>query len=152
MKTPADADLVVSLATSREDREACLALRYEVFVEEQRVPRDEELDDLEEACAHFVARRAGRADAAGTARLYMTAEGQAKAQRVAVRASERGRGVGAALMRALEREAAARGSEVVVLAAQVSAIPFYERLGYEAYGGLFWDAGIEHRWMKRRIA
>ena len=52
------------------------------------------------------------------------------------------------MMRALEEAAREAGFREVVLAAQVSAIPFYERLGYEAYGEPFLDARIEHRFMR----
>jgi predicted GNAT family N-acyltransferase len=128
---------------------ACLALRRRVFIEEQGVPEADELDALDPVCAHFLAWEANGGPAVGTARLWITPEGTAKAQRVAVLPFARGEGIGAALMAAVEEEARRRGHKELVLGAQLSAVPFYERLGYEGYGEVFDDAGIPH-WMMRR--
>ena len=81
-----------------------------------------------------------------TARLRFV-EGTAKAERVAVLDEHRRKGVGAALMNALEEEASRRGSATVVLHAQEASIPFYESLGYRADGERFFEAGIPHRRM-----
>ena len=70
-------------------------------------------------------------------------------QRVAVLESARGQGAGRSLMTAIEREARRSGQPAVVLGAQVAAIPFYERIGYAAYGEAYDDAGIPHRMMRR---
>jgi ElaA protein len=124
-----------------------------VFIDEQGVPEDLELDGLDAACAHFLA-TASDVDGAivdvGTARLKPNG-GQAKAQRVAVARAWRKRGVGQALMAALEEDARARGLSAVVLSSQVSAIPFYERLGYTASGPVYEDAGIPHRDMRKPL-
>jgi predicted GNAT family N-acyltransferase len=56
-----------------------------------------------------------------------------------------------ALVRAIEERAAVRGLAVVALSAQTHALEFYERLGYTAYGPVFDDAGLPHRWMSRRL-
>jgi predicted GNAT family N-acyltransferase len=126
----------------------CLAIRREVFVDEQRVPLHEEVDAHDAAAIHFVALVDGAA--VGTARLRMLPDGTPKAERVAVRAPWRRRGVGEALMRALE--SAARGASEIVLNAQVPVIAFYERLGYRAEGPVFDEAGIPHRAMRKRLS
>ena len=71
--------------------------------------------------------------------------------RVAVLRPFRGRGVGEALMKAVLERAKARGMKDVHLAAQVQAMPFYERLGFEPYGDAFDEAGIAHRMMRREV-
>ena len=131
------------------DLPRCHAVRREVFVEEQGVTEREEIDGRDGEATHFLALRDGAA--VGTARLRVTEEGVAKAERVAVCAAERRRGTGAALMRALHDEARAAGHVEVVLGAQVSAVPFYRRLGYEVFGEPFEDARIPHRWMRFRL-
>jgi predicted GNAT family N-acyltransferase len=130
-------------------RAACLEIRRRVFVVEQRVPREEDEDGLDDEALHFLASTDGRA--VGAARLWL-GDGVAKAQRVAVLPDVRRGGVGRALMRALEAEARQRGFAEVVLDAQVPAIPFYERLGYVAEGDVFVEAGIPHRRMRRSLA
>ena len=139
----------VSIIDNPADLAAAFEVRRSVFVVEQEISEREEYDGLDDACIQFLARVDGRPT--GTARLRITPEGQAKAQRVAVLASHRGLGVGAAIMRALDAEAARRGFVQVSLAAQLSAIPFYESVGYEAYGEIFWESNIEHRWMVHRL-
>lgn len=144
----------VRIVTTEAELSACLRIRKVVFVEEQQVPLDEELDDLDEVTTHFLATaEPGQPpeQALGTARLWITPDGDAKAQRVAVLQTGRIRGVGRALMVALEAEAQRLGHPRVILGAQLSAVPFYERLGYEAYGPEFDDAGIPHRMMARAL-
>ncbi len=143
------------------EQDACFAIRKTVFIEEQSVPFEEELDGLDEESTHFLAEwrtdTSGYVDdgwtPVGTARLR-TVPGSddqpvAKAERVAVLAEWRGRGVGAALMTELEAEARRWGHPRIKLASQESAIPFYDKLGYRAYGERFMDAGIPHFWMDK---
>jgi ElaA protein len=131
-----------------DDLPACRAIRLHVFVEEQGVPVELELDEHEDAAIHLVARVGEQA--VGTARLRILG-GDAKAERVAVLPPFRELGVGRALMCAIEDEAAALGLARVVLNAQVPVIPFYERLGYRAEGPPFDEAGIPHRRMTLRL-
>jgi ElaA protein len=139
----------VRLATSPADRAACLALRRAVFIEEQGVPEALELDGEDDLCVHVLALDDdGRA--IGTARLQRTDAG-AKVQRVAVAADRRRQGVGRRIMAVVEDEARRGGVGRVVLSSQVSAIPFYERLGYVASGPVYDDAGIPHRDMHRDL-
>lgn len=133
----------VTIATTAEDLEACLALRRAVFVDEQHVPLELELEGDEDRYTHFLLRDAD-GSALATARLKLL-DDDGKAQRVAVSRAGRGRGAGAAVMHALEDEARRQARRRVVLSAQVSAIPFYERLGYVAEGPVYDDAGIPHK-------
>lgn len=130
------------------DLAACRDIRRRVFIEEQNVTEEEEWDGLDEECVHFLA---VDSEPLGTARLRVTEDGQAKAERVAVLTSARRRGVGAAVMQALEAEASRRGHPSIALGAQLQAMPFYRDLGYEAYGPEFDDAGIPHRMMKKAL-
>jgi predicted GNAT family N-acyltransferase len=125
------------------DRDACIAVRREVFVVEQRVPEDQELDRHDAESLHVLARDAAGAPV-GTGRLLPDGH----LGRMAVLAAWRGRGVGDAIVRALLLEAYARGDRESVLSAQVHAIPFYERFGYRAEGEVYDDCGIPHRDMR----
>lgn len=121
-------------------------LRRRVFIDEQQVPEAEEWDGQDPGCLHFLACENGQP--VGTARLLPDGH----IGRVAVLGQARGRGIGLRLMR--ETIAAARllGHEEVVLAAQIQAMPFYERLGFQAYGEEFLDAGIPHRNMRLMLS
>lgn len=144
----------VSRATTADEIAACLRIRRIVFIEEQGVPEQDELDDLDPICRHFLAlpsKESPLRDAIGTARITFLDGDTAKAQRVAVLQAQRRSGVGAALMFAIEGEAARAGRSWLLLSSQLTALRFYERLGYEAYGETFLDAGIEHRMMRRQV-
>lgn len=128
--------------TVTDDFPACAAIRRRVFIEEQNVPEELELDDLDATAVHLLASRDGRP--IGTARLLIDGE-TAKIGRVALLPEERGTGAGAALMRAALDELRARGVRTAKLGAQTYAIGFYEKLGFAAYGPEYDDAGIPHR-------
>lgn len=125
------------------------AVRMEVFVVEQEVPVELERDELDAVATHWMARLDG--EPVGTVRLVEEPDGVAHLGRLAVRKLARGTGLGGRLVRVVEEEARARGLTRCVLGAQVRAMPFYERLGYEGYGEIFDDAGIPHRWMARSL-
>lgn len=142
---------MVVVRRARPDELArCLAVRREVFVDEQHVRHDEEMDGRDPVCVHFVA--LADDDVVGTARLRVTDDGHAKAERVAVRRAFRRTGAGRALMRALEAHARNDGHTEIVLNAQTIVIEFYTQLGYRAEGDEFRQAGIPHRTMRKRLA
>ncbi|AQS56384.1 GNAT family N-acetyltransferase [Novibacillus thermophilus] len=130
-----------------EDKSDAFCVRRRVFVEEQRVPMELEIDEYEDEATHFVAYIDG--EPVGTARLRWKDHLTVKAERVAVLKPYRGNGVGKLLMQALEEEARRKNATSIQLHAQIQAQQFYERLGYKAYGDLFFDADIEHIAMKK---
>jgi predicted GNAT family N-acyltransferase len=140
--------LTVRLAESKADVESCLRLRWTVFVEEQGVPSPLEVDEHDSTDAvHAVATWKGVPCGAGR---FVLRDGVAKIGRLAVADDVRGRGAGTALLRFLEDEARKRGATELMLWAQVTARPFYERFGYAARGPEFDDAGIPHVEMRKR--
>jgi predicted GNAT family N-acyltransferase len=142
------ATLQIRRAFSSDDRESCMRIRMEVFVDEQKVSRDEEIDGLDDISFHYVA--VDGLAAVATARLIPRG-GTAKIGRVAVSRSVRGRGIGLALMRYVLRDAAGVGFTEAVLDSQTYAMPFYTRLGFVAEGDEFLDAGIRHFRMRRAL-
>ncbi|WP_329262777.1 GNAT family N-acetyltransferase [Streptomyces pseudovenezuelae] len=156
MSTPA---YEVRVAEDPADREACFTVRKEVFVGEQGVPEDIEYDAYDAVAVHVLAVREDGVPL-GTGRLLFgdAAAGKTGGDqsvgslgRLAVTQDARGLGVGAALVRAVEDAARARGLAAVDLHAQTHALGFYERLGYVAYGPGFLDAGMPHRAMRRAL-
>lgn len=141
-------EVVIEPAASPELIARCLALRVEVFIAEQGVSAADEQDGEDTACRHWIAHRG--IDTLGTLRVKnLGPEGGpgAKIQRVAVARKARGTGLGARLMRHVTAALAPEGVPIW-LESQVSAIPFYERLGFVAEGPDFMDAGIPHRRMR----
>lgn len=139
----------IHVAQTDTGRQACFAIRQAVFVEEQNVPLELEMDEYDASATHFLL-RAGDGIPLATARL-LDKNGAAKIGRVAVLRFARGQGLGLALMRAVLDEARRRGFREAVLDSQTYAIPFYERLGFRAEGDQFDDADIPHFLMRRRL-
>jgi len=158
------------VVTDRAELEAVYVVRMTVFVEEQKVPAEEELDAYDLTATHFAAwtvpigataipgaenaelyTSTKAQDVVGAARLVDKGDGVGKIGRVAVLAAHRGRGVGALLMEAAEAEALHKGFKRLMLEAQCYAIPFYEKLGYIAEGDVFLDCNIEHRLMTKKL-
>lgn len=142
LRTPAWSDV--------EARRAMMALRFEVFVDEQQVLPELEGDGLDAEARHVLLLVDGAPT--GTARWRRLASGEAKVERVAVRAACRGQGLGGRIMDAVEQDVRAAGVRTIVLAAQAAAIPFYQARGYRGVGPRFLEAGIEHLRMERDAA
>jgi predicted GNAT family N-acyltransferase len=149
----------VRVADGPGDREACFAVRKEVFVVEQGVPEDLEYDAYDAVAVHVLAvRDDGVPLGAGRLLHGEAAAGKTGGEpgvgvlgRLAVVREARGLGVGVALVRGVEAAARAVGLTAVDLGAQTHALGFYERLGYVAYGDEFLDAGMAHRAMRRAL-
>ncbi len=140
--------VTTKIVDSPEEFTLCFAIRTSVFVEEQQVPLELEMDEYDAVATHFLLRDGETP--LGTARL-LDKHGLAKIGRVAVVKEARGRGLGLVLMLAVIDEAKRRGFTESVLDAQTYAVPFYARLGYAAEGEEFDDAGIPHFLMRRTL-
>lgn len=143
-------EAIVRRGASAEDVAGLRALRLEVFVGEQGVPADEELDEHDDAAVHAVAVRDGVV--VGTGRLVIVSDVEARVGRMAVMATARKQGIGSAVLGFLETEAKDRGISRIVLHAQSHARGFYDEHGYVGEGEPFFEAGIEHIAMTKRLA
>lgn len=114
------------------------AIRFEVFVDEQNVPPELEIDGLDPECLHALAFAEGTP--IGTGRLLKDGH----IGRVAVLASYRNQGIGTLIMKSLVDAARNRSFQSVILSSQAQAIPFYEQLGFLTQGPIYQEAGIDH--------
>jgi predicted GNAT family N-acyltransferase len=122
-------------------------LRRRVFIDEQGVPFELEQDGLDAECVHVLA-EAESGESIGTGRLLP----DGRIGRMAVLASHRSRGVGAAMLEALTTAASAAGLREVDLHAQLSARAFYERAGFRAEGAVYFEAGLPHVDMRKTLS
>ena len=128
------------------------ALRTRVFVDEQGVPAELELDERDATAVHALSRDdAGRVVATGRLLPDAAGPGRAIVGRMAADAAVRGRGHGSAVLAVLEAEAAARAQRAVELHAQLTARGFYDRAGYTAVGEPYEAAGIAHVTMTKDL-
>lgn len=127
-----------------------LNIRYQVFVLEQGVSVEEEIDELEDQTHHAVVFIDDQPVA--TARLYNLGNKHYKVQRVAVQKNFRRKGLGAYLMKQVEQKVIELAGDTLTLGAQNTAIPFYETIGYSIKGHEFLDAGIPHHSMIKELS
>ena len=134
----------VKQISTEEAKGRAFAIRLRVFVREQSVPAEIELDEDDRHAIHLIALASGRA--VGTARIVMRRQ-SAKIGRMAVLKSFRRRGAGAQLLARAVLTARRRGAQKIYLHAQVPVIGFYEKMGFVCAGPVFSEAGIPHRKM-----
>jgi predicted GNAT family N-acyltransferase len=138
-------ELLVKATRFEAHRAIIYAIRRTVFVVEQSVPLEIEIDEHDPVARHVVAFIGD--EPVGTGRI--TADARAgRIGRMAVLAAHRGRGVGRELLQTLIGIGRDQGLERFVLSAQCQAVPFYERMGFVADGPIYIEAGIDHRWME----
>ena len=146
-------NLRLSIVTTPAQMNDALSVRRAVFIDEQGVSEEEEIDEYDgdpaetTGVVHVVAYCRDVAAATGRLMVHAPLGQHVHIGRVAVLREYRGQGLGRVVMLALHNEANTRGYAGVALGAQLHAIPFYERLGYIVRGEVYLDAGIEHRWM-----
>lgn len=121
------------------------AIRLAVFVEEQGVPREIEMDEIDAQCVHALAFEDGTA--VGTGRLLPDGH----IGRMAILKPWRGRGIGSAILHSLIEAARRRGDRAVMLSAQVHAVDFYCAHGFAPEGEVYEEAGIAHQAMIRAL-
>lgn len=137
------------LVTSDRELRSAFEVRRQVFIEEQGVSEDVEYDGYDTEALHMVAKDGERI--IGTARVRFLAAGQAKIERMAILKPFRRKGIGRKIMAFLNEELRNRQIEQVILHAQYQVVAFYKSCGFEESGLPFWEAGIKHIRMHRRL-
>lgn len=136
--------LVKNITASGPEWEHARNIRITVFVHEQLVPEEEELDEFEVSSRHFLAYVDGKP--AGTCRWRYTDKG-VKMERFAVSKEYRGKGVGGALLRAAMNDVSAMPEskgKLRYLHSQITAMFLYESVGFKAVGEPFDECNIMH--------
>ncbi|MGG5358135.1 MULTISPECIES: GNAT family N-acetyltransferase [unclassified Enterococcus] len=125
-------------------------IRHQVFMVEQGVPPEREIDKDEANSVHFVLYSDNKEPMA-TVRLLPLENGKMKLQRMAVLKEYRRQNLGKQIVEEAENFARKHGYNTILLGAQLPAVPFYEKMGYQSYGDVFIDAGMEHLNMEKRL-
>ncbi len=146
---------IVRRATTDDDVRAAFAVRQRVFVGEQGVPPELELDQFDASATHMVAEAEGVVVAAGRLVILPNARdewGEARLGRISVLPEWRRRGIAGLIIGALESEAADLGFTEVSLHSQTYIQALYDKHGYVVCGAAFVDAGIDHVPMTKVLA
>ena len=142
-------NLKYKLVTNDIEMRGALKVRKRVFVEEQGISETIELDGNEPQALYIVVKDKQRV--IGTARIRFTANRQVKLERMAILKPLRGAGIGKGIISFLNEELQKMEVERIVLHAQYPVIDFYRSCGFEETGLPFWEAGIKHIKMERKL-
>jgi predicted GNAT family N-acyltransferase len=140
---------VIRFASHDDDREAAFEVRRQVFSVEQNVPRPLDRDVHDGNADHVVALEAGRC--IGTGRLVRVSNRAGQIGRIAVPAPHRRRGVGAAVLAALERMSHLRGLKELTVHSQLQGEDFLRNRGYARDGEVFLEQGVPHVLMRKQM-
>ncbi len=135
------------VAVTEEDILKVMVVRGIVFIEEQQVDWEGEIDEFEADSVHFLGEVDGQPVATG--RLRILADGLAKVERIAVRPAWRGQGYAQKVVQRVLDHAADLGASRYLMHAQVHLQKFYEDFGFRREGDIFDECGIDHITMVR---
>lgn len=134
---------MILIKSWQDARQEAYAIRKSVFIEEQGVPEEMEVDEHDLAAQHALAYK--ESQCIGTARLVVLARDIGRIGRMAVLPLYRNMGIGTQLLNTLIDQGQTQGITQFELHAQLLAIPFYERFGFITQGNIYDEAGIAHR-------
>jgi len=136
---------IASSVKSQSELKQAMAVRHNVFVEEQGIDEREEYDGLDDSSLQFVVKAAG--EVIGTARVRFVTKDCAKIERMAILKPYRKQGAGKTILTFILFHVE---TSQVILHAQWSAVPFYKACGFEESNGPFFEAGIKHVKMAKK--
>lgn len=139
----------IEIVNNIEMLEQAFLIRKKVFVNEQKVPFEEEIDQFEDVSTHFLVFDDNNKPIA-TSRMRKV-EDIVKIERVCILQEYRKLGIGKKLMEFMEKVAIKNQFKVISLHAQIKALNFYKNLGYKVCSEIFLDAGIKHCKMEKKI-
>jgi predicted GNAT family N-acyltransferase len=134
------------IVTNATDLQKVFAVRSIVFVEEQGVSYEEEIDGYDYSSIHFLATIGNEPIGAARLQLY---RGYVKIGRLAVRKAYRGKGIGKGLFSFVLDYIAKMEYQKITLHAQAYLVKFYENFGFVKHGEMFLEASIEHYYMEK---
>ncbi len=141
---------VAHVQLDSREYDSCLEIRKEVFVDEQKVPLEDEVDEFENESRHFLAKLNGLP--AGAAR-WRKAGAYIKLERFAVLKEHRNKKIGSALVKAVLEDIASNieSPAKLLLHSQLDAIPLYSKFNFIVEGEIFEECGILHKTMTRML-
>lgn len=138
----------IKIVRTAQEKSDAFLLRKIVFVEEQKIPEQLEIDEHEEEAIHFIGYLKGQAVAASRLRFV---DGMGKLERICVLKEHRGKSYGKKLIKKMEAVVKEHSINKTTLNGQVQAVPFYEGLGYKVVSEEFMDANIPHVTMEKNL-
>ena len=132
---------VVWLRGKEKNIEDAFKIRFKVFVEEQQVPEDMELDNIDDYAEHLVLYKDEMPIATGR---WFEEDGKILLGRIAVLKEQRGNNIGNLVVKSFIDKIFSEDFKEIYIHAQTRVQGFYEKLGFKAFGDIYDEAGIEH--------
>jgi predicted GNAT family N-acyltransferase len=142
-------NLSIKVVTDEQELKSAMEIRRQVFIIEQGVPHDLEMDEYDAEALHIIAYYHGNIIA--TCRLIFLPDEHVKLERMAILKPFRNKGIGRKILDYIDRKMEDKQIKLIVIHAQSQAIPFYESFGFKRVGLPFWEAGIEHIKMQKHV-
>ncbi|MBE4909448.1 GNAT family N-acetyltransferase [Bacillus luteolus] len=136
------------VVSNEEQMKDAYSVRRIVFIDEQQVPEEEEIDQYEKDATHVVLYEDNQPIGAGR---FRSLDGIGKIERICVLKEFRNKGAGKVIMDKMEEIAKGKGISKLKLNAQTHAEKFYLNLGYTTTSDIFMDAGIPHVTMIKEL-
>lgn len=140
--------MIIKITKNDYEYQQALNVRKVVFVDEQKVSLEEEIDDLEDVSIHMIGVHKDEVIAASRIRFV---DDYGKLERIAIKKDFRGNNFGLQMVRAMEEVIIKNNYHLAKLNAQTYATTFYEKLGYLVVSEEFIDAGIPHVTMTKKL-
>lgn len=134
-------NLEIKKVNNKDDLEKTIEIRKNVFIKEQNVPLDIEIDGLDSEAEHFIAYLDD--EPIGCARIR-TNKNYAKLERIAIIKKHRGKGFGRQLTDFLIDYCKHKNFHEISLHAQSYVSDFYKKHGFKIRGKPFFESRIEH--------
>jgi len=138
----------IKIVETNKELDQAYTVRMKVFVDEQNVPAELELDEYDPEATHFIGCEDSQVIAASRLRYV---EEYGKLERICILKEFRGKSYGKQLIGTMEEEIKNQGYHKAKLNAQTYAEGFYRKLGYETVSGEFMDTGIPHVTMVKNL-
>ncbi|GGK04924.1 N-acetyltransferase [Lentibacillus kapialis] len=140
--------MIIRAVETPEEKQLAYDVRTTVFVHEQNVPPEVEIDEFDGEAIHLIGYENDVPIAASRIRFI---DNYGKLERICVLKNQRGNACGSEMIRTMENVIKKEGYKKAILNAQTHAIDFYQRLGYDVVSGEFMDAGIPHVTMTKEL-
>lgn len=139
----------IKIVQTPEEKQQAFSIRFAVFVEEQGVSKDIELDQHDATAIHFICYAEDQTPIAASRLRLVNKRG--KLERICVLEKYRGLSIGTHLIQKMEKAIQTHNVHLATLHAQTHATSFYKQLGYETTSEPFMDAGIAHVAMEKQL-
>lgn len=123
------ANFIIKQPESEDELKKYYRLRWKVLRQPWGKEEGSERDDIEDTCFHVIAKIDN--EIIGVGRIQFITSEEAQIRYMAVDSSHRGRGIGAAILQALEQHARTNNRKIISLDARENAVGFYKKNNYE---------------------